>query len=688
MGVTYFLLAFHNHQPVGNFENVFREAFEKCYEPFVHFLEEHPFLRVTLHYSGCLLDWLEGREKKFLNRLKRLVKENQVELLGGGYYEPILPLIPERDARGQLRRMSEYLQERFGTRPLGFWLAERVWEQKIVRITAEEGFRYTVVDDTHFALGGLAEEEIRDFFVTEEEDLPLYLFPIPKFLRYVIPFREPEETLLYLQRVSEGSEAPSLVTYADDGEKLGLWPGTYHWVYREGWLARFAHALEESQSWLSLKTFSEVLAEQKARPVRKVYLPTASYEEMAEWAQSPVKGQAYTHLKRELESAGLWNQARVFLQGGTFRNFLVKYPEAGWMRSRMSGVSRHIERMKKSPAKPKAQQELWQAQCNCPYWHGVFGGLYFHHLRRSTYQHLLAAEKVCRSIEKTDFPRSTESDLDQDGLPEVAVESPPYGFYFTPHRGGTLRELDFDPEEMNVLDVLTRRKEAYHQNLIQRKESAESKGRSIHELEKSASPDVLERLVFDPYERLSLTNLFLAPETTLEELWRGRARLLAKNPTQISFSKAWKREGRKGELRMKGEVLLEEIQAEVIVEKEIRLRAHDPKIEISWALRNLSSKSLEMLWGNEWSFNFYDREREEKGVSRVEVQDGWSRVHLEIAASEPFDYWQFPLETVAQTEKDYRLMHQGIAVFPHWKLRLKPHETFQRTLLFSFSSLR
>ena len=53
-------LALHNHQPVGNFGWVFEEVFQQAYEPMVGALERHPAVRVGLHYSGPLLEWLRA----------------------------------------------------------------------------------------------------------------------------------------------------------------------------------------------------------------------------------------------------------------------------------------------------------------------------------------------------------------------------------------------------------------------------------------------------------------------------------------------------------------------------------------------------------------------------------------------------------------------------------------------------
>lgn len=685
MGTTQFILALHNHQPVGNFENVFREAFEKCYDPFLEFLEGHPHLRVCLHYSGCLFDWFEAREKQFLKRLARLVRLNQVEILGGGYYEPILPLIPEPDAVQQLNFMNGYLRKNFGRTPKGFWLTERVWEQKIPRLAAKAGLEYTALDDTHFNLAGLPESQIKNFFITEEEGAPLHLFPIPKFLRYSIPFREPHETIEYLKKVAQENHTPAVVTYADDGEKFGLWPGTYPWVYRAGWLRRFAEALEENCSWLSLKTFSEVLHENKGNPTQKVYLPTASYEEMTEWALSLGKGREFLPLKKELEGTGAWDRFRGFFQGGTFKNFLVKYSEADWMRSKMRWVSRKVAGEKLPRKKKLAETELWQGQCNCPYWHGVFGGLYLHHLRRTTYEHLIRAERIMASGEIREIQIS-EGDVNQDGARELIIETPIFSFYFLPKRGGTLAELDYLPEAMNVLDVMTRREESYHGDPAQRKGEGGVQGKSIHNLNKSISREVGERMAFDAWERHSLSERFLPPKTSLDELWKGRAHALHEDPTRVPYQSHWTQKKDEVELVLKGKTHLLSLETSLDLTKKVTIPKGQSFFTVGFKIQNKGSKEIDCLWGSEWSFNFFDLEREEKGVRRVQIQDGWSPVFIEIKGAGPFDYWQYPIETVAQTESDFRLLHQGIAVFPHWRLSLKPGEVSQQVLTFSFSN--
>ncbi len=130
------ILALHNHQPVGNFESVFDDAFRTSYRPFLDVLEHYPDVRFALHTSGPLLEWLVEHHPDYVDRVRALVASGRVEILGGGFFEPILTMIPERDRLGQIRAFSTYLNELFSTRVRGMWLAERVWEQELVTAIA------------------------------------------------------------------------------------------------------------------------------------------------------------------------------------------------------------------------------------------------------------------------------------------------------------------------------------------------------------------------------------------------------------------------------------------------------------------------------------------------------------------------------------------------------------------------
>src|SRR3989338_4116514 len=113
------LLGIHCHQPAGYFPWVIAQAHDRAYAPFVDALERHPRIRCALHYTGPLWEWFQEHRPDFLRRVGALARRGQVELLGGGYYEPILPLIPEADRQGQLARQGAAVKRLTGRAPRG-----------------------------------------------------------------------------------------------------------------------------------------------------------------------------------------------------------------------------------------------------------------------------------------------------------------------------------------------------------------------------------------------------------------------------------------------------------------------------------------------------------------------------------------------------------------------------------------
>jgi len=336
------IMVIHCHQPVGNFDHVFDMAHDKCYRPLLDLIEAFPEVKVGLHFSGPLLEWLEKRRPGTLELMAGLVVRGQVEPLSGGFFEPLLASIPVRDARGQLLMMNDYLENRFGFKPRGFWLTERVWDPALPLTLAGTEMEYTVVDDTHFYYAGLRPDEIYGRYVTEKEGHTLSLLSTPMTMRYIIPFKPVEEVLGHLRGLEEAGHNVAL--YGDDGEKFGLWPGTYEWVIEKGWLKSFFASITANREWLKTILPGEFAA--SSPPLGRIYLPQASYEEMTEWALPPEQGRALEEIISSLKDQGRWDEWRPFVRGGVWDNFLVKYDEANRMHKKMLFLSdcfEHVE---------------------------------------------------------------------------------------------------------------------------------------------------------------------------------------------------------------------------------------------------------------------------------------------------------------------------------------------------------
>ncbi|MGE0757800.1 MAG: alpha-amylase, partial [Pirellulaceae bacterium] len=137
-----FCLVLHNHQPIGNFENVFEQAFQDSYAPFLDVFERYSDLKISLHTSGPLMEWLDQRHPEYLDRVAALVAAGRVEIMGGPFYEPIMTMIPSRDRIGQINLYTNWLESRLGAQVRGIWVPERVWEQSLTGDLVAAGVKY------------------------------------------------------------------------------------------------------------------------------------------------------------------------------------------------------------------------------------------------------------------------------------------------------------------------------------------------------------------------------------------------------------------------------------------------------------------------------------------------------------------------------------------------------------------
>jgi len=446
MSKIYFLFGVHNHQPVGNFPEIFEKAYEKAYLSFLKILAEHPQIKFNYHCSGIIWEWIKEYHPEFLDQIKKMLNAGQIELLTGAYYEPVLPAIPDSDKLGQIHKLTDFIQQEFNVTPTGCWLTERVWEPHLAKVLAEAGIKYTILDDAHFLSAGLAPEQLTGYFITEEQGKMVKIFPISQRLRYLIPFGVPEEIIEYLRPFAQGDNSLAL-TIVDDGEKFGIWPETYRHVYEDGWLDKFLTLVEANCDWLIPLTFTEYL--DHFPPRGRVYLPTGAYFEMSEWAIPNAKvGEEFADALKGIDNfpqgvdALSKEKIRRFLKGGFWRNFLVKYPEANNAHKKMLYVSDKVNKAKSEMLNLKSRKTkkevaeyishinqavdaLYAGQCNCAYWHGVFGGVYLPHLRQAVYHNLIQAEAIIDNLVKKDKDKLSYQEIDfhRGGGEEILIET-------------------------------------------------------------------------------------------------------------------------------------------------------------------------------------------------------------------------------------------------------------------------
>src|SRR5213596_4196255 len=516
MDPVQFVFGVHFHQPVGNFDHVFAEHLRDVYRPLVERLTEQRFLPFALHVSGPLLEWLEAHDAAYLDLLGRLAADGHVELLLAGFYEPVLASLTRADRLEQIGWMREAIRRRFGVEATGLWLTERVWEPDLAADLADAGVRYLLVDDRHFLVSGFERDRLHAPFLTESGGKRVGLFPIDERLRYLIPFRPPAEISAYLRELRNAGRP--LAVFVDDGEKFGGWPGTKDWVYTRGWLAQFCDAIAALVAAGEVRLTTPGVALREVASAGLAYLPTASYRDMEAWALPAHAVARLVALERDLGEERVAGPDGAFLRGGHWRNFLVKYPEANRMHKKMLALSA-LCRARGDP--PAARRAIGRAQCNDAYWHGVFGGLYLPHLRAAIWRNLALAEGELRRGEGLAVERL---DLDGDGAEELWIHSGVFSALVSPHRGGVVEEYTMFERGINYADVLTRRRESYHEPAPGRAGHGDAAPTadgtpSIHELEQMVR---LQRLPpIDPCDRALFVDRVLAGNVTLDGYTAG-----------------------------------------------------------------------------------------------------------------------------------------------------------------------
>ncbi len=692
-----FIFGVHNHQPVGNFDFVFEEAYSKAYLPFLEALEHYPKIRLMYHTTGPLWDWLEIYHPDFLERIRVLTKRGQIELMTSGYYEPILAVLPDRDKQGQIRMMTDYLRQKFNAEAKGLWLAERVWEPHLAKPLANCGIEFVTLDDYHFHSAGVNPEELRGYYLTDEQGYSVAVYPISMPLRYLIPFSKPEEAIKYLrQNTNEASD--NLLVMCDDGEKFGLWPGTHEWVHQKGWLEKFFSQLENAmdEGWLTMTTCSEFSIDHSPRG--RVYLPCASYFEMSQWSLPAESGAKFSEIIHQFEDEGQLDRLRPYLKGGFWRNFIAKYDESNYMYRKALWVSNQIERLENTPDAAKqgnhkrleaAQRSLYRAQCNCAYWHGVFGGLYLPHLRHAVYQNLLEAEDLCNQLDpdKEDFTDIEGADFDADGSTEILLRNDRVGILVSPHRGGSIYEFDFIPARYNLLNTLRRHEESYHKRVAKADDKIKE-GASIHDQVRSKENDLGNYLIYDKHPRGALLDHFLSAEESPESLQSGKYYELGdfidrSYRTEIRANKKEK----SITMRCIGTVVDNEIE----VKKTVQLLRDCDGLQVSYRIVNISEIPLTILFAPEFNFamlagdspdRYYKSDNglnkqplRSQGITQnahqFSIVNEADNFEVRFEFRQKTEVWRYPVETVSQSESGFERVYQSSCVLPVYRLKIQ-----------------
>jgi alpha-amylase len=302
------------------------------------------------------------------------------------------------------------------------------------------------------------------------------------------------------------------------------------------------------------------------------------------------------------------------------------------------------------------------------------------------YHELIRADNLLdRALDRRDsWVELSADDYNFDGRQDVQLANDKLVALVAPARGGQIYELDVRPIAHNVLATLARRPEAYHRKVLEAGDGRNDvAGVSDRVIFKQAGLE--SRLQYDTHPRKSLLDHFYDPDTKLEAVARGQApergdfvwrpyeARLRRNPRRMQVQLA--AQGTVGQLPLR-------------ITKNVTLEAGSSTLEIAYLLEGLPQDHA-LLFAPEFNFAgmpggaddryFYGHERRRLGqlgawldlgdARELGLVDEWLGLDVNLAFSRPSGVWTFPIETVSQSEGGFELVHQSVAVLPHWHVQ-------------------
>jgi alpha-amylase len=384
------------------------------------------------------------------------------------------------------------------------------------------------------------------------------------------------------------------------------------------------------------------------------------------------------------------------------------------MHKKMIYVSNLVSQMSVQSEKEKAQKELWMGQCNCPYWHGLFGGLYLNYLRHANFSHLIRAEDMAlNQLNGGEITiRMDQVDYNCDGQDEIIINTKDLNVYLQPAYGGSIAELDFRPKNFNITNVLTRREESYHTKIAQSVKAKNDSGqpKSIHDLTTVKEEGLDQLLFYDWHTRYSLLDHFFKPGTSLEEFYRCRYQEEGDFVNQeYLVDQTEKKESRLSlTFKRDGHIFREgNISYPVNLQKKITFQSKNSQtLSVQYVISSLHHEPFEAWFGVEFNLTLLsgnDKKRyylfnskpsprsllgtkgEKTSCQSLEMINDEDKFSIQLKMDPDATLWYFPLETISQSESGVERTYQGSCLCPFWKLNLNPNQAVKVNLELSIN---
>lgn len=628
MGQKKLIIGFQDQKPLGTRKEDFEYSLYSCYKPLLTFLYANPEIRISLYFSGIIYEWIENEFPEINMLIADMVKRKQIELLSGGYYDPILHIIPLKDRTLQIEKTTTYIRKRFGYRPRCAWISEQVWDPTLINTLSLCGILGLLQNYGNLSL-------LHQPFTMQEMGKTVTIYPIEKNISSNILHNELEDFRHHLT-IAYKKNTTDYVSVMLDMNKIAA----SSILATENNIVGLCSAIKDVCIENHILT---CLPSEEIRSIDTVqdYLPSGWY-----------KDEKPSELKH-------------------YNEMFIKYPEIQLLYGKLLYVSKLIPGIKKEKTLKKlASKELLKAESFGGFSISQNGGMYQNYLRKMNYYHLIEVEKISR--EKGVFATSlTAYDIDFDNDDEFIYRGKNITSVFD-MRGASVVELDYLVNSWNYLDTFVGQAD----ELISRSITTLPDGKKQNTFLDLFIRPGTDLDVYDKYNELSIHTL----EDSLYALVR-----LDKEKKQITLCNEFLIEN-DSEKRITIEKTFvcrtNTIQLNYTITNTSRSRCvywFGSEMNLSFACD--SDELLEMLAIDVNHTRKLDPETTSmNNIKLLRIRDLHKKALVSIYAEKRYRIYKKSYTTTMQTIMGEEEIYQYTRFLPVWELDLKPDETWKNTI--------
>ncbi len=399
-------------------------------KPLLTFLYNHPQMRMHVHLTTAEMEWLECNHPEVNMLITDLVKKEQIELLTGGYYQPVLQLLQMKDRSAQIERTTTYIRKRYGTRAQTLWCYDQIWNPSYISamyLCSATRLMISTFDKLH------GSQLCPEPFVMQETGRTVEVFPIDDVFSETvracssgaINFNEARNRIGdHLRAFGEDNDYCCMMLNADQ-----LCQG----------IALCGQDAEQTAIWTLLSDFSEICEQRNWRT-----LLLNDYDE-----QSGVEKYGYL-------PAGWYGRDSVQSNDiASFNDILVRSEELNQLYGRLLFVQDAVRNYKKNKdIRKRAESLLEKASSGVPFIAETCGGTVQPLHRKLAYKLINEAEQLLATQPDCSYPMDFDVDFDQRNEYlslgkniSAMVDS----------KGGSIIELNYLPAGWNYADTFSGR---------------------------------------------------------------------------------------------------------------------------------------------------------------------------------------------------------------------------------------